>query len=277
MHEKTNKMIAKSYNIKQGDKFGRLTVIKRVSDRLNFTGGSISYFLCRCDCGKILEVTGSNLSRGTSKSCGCLQKDIISKNSFRHGISKTHIYRTYTSMIRRCYDKKDDQYALYGGRGITVCKEWYNPNYNNGYDPECVLNFYNWSINCKTYNDLYTLDRIDPNSNYCPENCRWEDSNIQANNKRNTMYITYNGETQTAGNWEKIKGLTHGNIRNRLKRGWDLEMAINKRGSDRPVPAIYFVDNNGNYITEKYAKTLFPEKFKDEEYNYMPKFNSLID
>ena len=197
-----NEKISKT-KIQIGEKYGRLLIISRLNDIKDNSGHRHAYFKCKCDCGNEKNLIGDYIGKSVF-SCGCLQSEKASEIKRKHNIHNTFIYNSYKSMISRCYSPNFKGYSDYGGRGITVCREWYNPLYTDGYDPICVLNFYNWAINNPTYKDGYTLDRIDPNGNYCPENCRWADSNIQANNKRTSKYIIYNGEKQTVTNLDNL-------------------------------------------------------------------------
>lgn len=159
-----------------GQKFGRLTVIKRVE---NNKYGAL-YWLCQCDCGKFVKVRGSRLKDGSSKSCGCYQKDLIREicksRTIYKGIYK-QLIRVYWAMHARCYNKNTNRYKNYGGRGIKICDEWLNSH----------LSFCEWAVN-NGYQKGLTIDRIDVNKNYSPSNCRWVDYKTQANNKTNTTY-----------------------------------------------------------------------------------------
>lgn len=195
-----------------GQKFGRLTVIKRAESRISKTGQHKTMFLCKCDCGNEICVSSSNLKSGYVKSCGCYQQECRIKNNTSHGMSKTRLYKIWKGIKRRCINKNYAQFQYYGGRGITICDEWEN-NY---------LNFYNWAIN-NGYDDYLSIDRIDLNRNYEPNNCRWVDKFKQANNKRNNHYITYNGETHTIAEWGNLSFLTPKQIQKRLRLGWDVQ------------------------------------------------------
>lgn len=129
-------------------------------------------------------------------------------NHFKHGLSHTRIDNIYKNMISRCYYSKNNRYERYGGRGITVCKEWLDDK----------KKFFEWAF-ANNYSDELTLDRIDLNGNYSPENCRWVSQKIQQNNRSNTILITHNGEQHTISEWSEITGIRHKTILGRYSKG----------------------------------------------------------
>lgn len=155
-----------------GKKYGRLTAIECVGT--NYRHSRI--WLCSCDCGNTTIVDGSLLRKGNTKSCGCLNREnhITHPNRTTHGMCGTRIYRIWKAMKNRCYNENTRDYKKwYGVNGIKVCDEWKND----------FSSFYSWAIN-NGYNDNLTIDRIDPNGNYEPNNCRWADLKTQAQNKK---------------------------------------------------------------------------------------------
>lgn len=169
-----------------GNRYGRLVVISRAEDHICPSGYRTSMWNCLCDCGKTKAIRGKSLVYGVTKSCGCLAKEKVSDRASKHHGFGTRLYAVWNSMRQRCNNEKHRSYGNYGGRGIRICKEW---------DDFSVLR--DWAIRAGydplDDRDIYTLDRIDVDGDYTPENCRWVDMRGQANNKRNTIYLIHNG------------------------------------------------------------------------------------
>ena len=193
-----------------GKKFSRLYV----TGNFVLTKQGRRKWECRCDCGKTTWVVASNLISGKTKSCGCLNEEVKSRTHTKHGMSNSRLYNIWSNMKSRCECKTNDAYGLYGARGIFVCEEWHD-----------FEKFKNWA-NQNGYSDNLTIDRIDSNGNYCPENCRWATAKEQGNNTRSCRKITYNGKTKTMRGWEEEMGLSKGIIYWRLKHGWSEQKAI---------------------------------------------------
>lgn len=200
-----------------GRKFGRLTVLEQAEDYVSPKGTHCTRWLCECSCknhNKII-VNGYALRRGETKSCGCLKnnkyEDIRLYNQEYHkDVDFTRLLKIWNDMYRRCNKPTHKRYDDYGGRGITVCEEW-----NNSFEE-----FYYWAIS-NGYNNSLTIDRIDNDKGYSPNNCKWSTYEEQANNKRSCHYITYNGETHTIKEWGKINNINPTTIRTRIHAGWN--------------------------------------------------------
>lgn len=191
-----------------GQRFGRLTVVKKAPKK---SYSKQSFWECKCDCGNIIVSSSQGLRNGHIKSCGCYSHELRVKESTKHGDSRTRLYIIWSNMKDRTIRKTCTPYKYYGERGIKVCNEWLN------YEV-----FKEWALS-HGYSDELTIDRIDVNGNYCPENCRWATLETQANNTRRNHFITYKGETHTIAEWSKITGLAEGTIRGRIIRGWETE------------------------------------------------------
>ena len=193
-----------------GKRFGRLTVISRAENK-----GKHLMWNCICDCGNTKTARGETLKSGETKSCGCLLSESTRNRMKTHGFGfENRLYRIWSNMKGRCYSKTSSVYNIYGARGITVCDEWKND----------FLAFRKWALangydeNAKRMD--CTLDRINVDGNYCPENCRWVDIKTQANNRRTNVFITYNEETHTISEWAEITGIKPFTLASRKRKGW---------------------------------------------------------
>lgn len=191
-----------------GIRYGRLVPLYRVE---NDKYGR-SAWMCQCDCGNRKVISANDMRSGKIRSCGCLERQnrsIFGTRSKRtHKMKGTRIYRIWQGAKNRVFNKNDEHWPDYGGRGITMCEEWANSF-------EC---FRDWAFSHGYAEDL-TIDRIDVNKGYYLENCRWVTKADQQRNKRNNKYYTYNGKTQLIPAWAKEFGVTDSTIRSRIRRG----------------------------------------------------------
>ena len=191
-----------------GEKYNHLLVIERVEN----TKSGRTQWKCLCDCGNETIVRGSNLKSGAVKSCGCL---LHVANNITHGDSHTKLYNHWISMIYRCSHPNNNAYKWYGARGIKVCDEWLD-----------YQKFKQWVMDTRP-DESYTVDRIDVNGDYCPENCRWIPMGEQANNRTTNLLYEYNGKTQNLSQWCKELNLDYKLVHNRLKKSkWSFEKSI---------------------------------------------------
>ena len=195
-----------------GQRVGRLTVIKRVEN-----DGKKVMWLCRCDCGNETTVFFFFFRNGDTKSCGCLSKDKLRERRFKHGEArKTRLYNIWIHIKHRTSGKANEKRTKkwYTDKNIKMCEEWSD-----------FRNFRDWA-NENGYDDSLTIDRIDGNKGYSPENCRWVDWKTQTRNKSNNINITRNGETKCLKDWCTELGLKNRSIFQRIARGWDKEKAL---------------------------------------------------
>lgn len=199
-----------------GKTFGQLTVLERGPSTGKKTN---AWWTCQCSCGSVVTVDGNKLRNGRAKSCGCKRGEHISAAKLAHGDSKrkkvASLYKKWASMKKRCFNPHEQNYERYGGRGITVCKEW----------AESYEAFKTWALSAG-YREGMSIDRIDPNGPYCPENCRWVPIAEQASNTRKNIYATMNGETKTVKEWSRHFGVKYETLRYRLRKGMSLEEAV---------------------------------------------------
>lgn len=194
-----------------GQRFGRWLVVSQAERDKK---GQVQYN-CRCDCGTERIIRRTSLTSGNSRSCGCLSRDVAAKNETTHGDTGCRLYRIWAGIIQRCCNNRERyEWEKYGGRGITVCDEW------RKYEP-----FKEWAMD-NGYRDDLSIDRIDPNGNYCPENCRWATTYEQSNNKRTSKIIEFNGETGTVREFADKYGLAYSCLYTRLRNGWSVEKAL---------------------------------------------------
>lgn len=210
--------ISKRIKCESGDTFGNLIVEEQVDDIVGSNGTKYTAYLCRCTCGNRIIAKATLLKSGRTQSCGCLTSEKIRASKTKHGCSKkkNRLYEIWRGMKARCTNPNHVSYKSYGGREIQVCEEW-------SID---FRSFQQWALK-HGYNDSKSIDRIDVNQGYCPENCRWSDDIEQANNKRNSRIIACHGKSQTLNQWAVEMGVRRELIRDRIDRlGWDAEQAI---------------------------------------------------
>lgn len=201
-----------------GKRYGRLTVMHQNGFKYNPSGQRTVLWHCKCDCGKEKDIPASTLKNGRSKSCGCLNRELSSERATKHGGCKQYmlerLYKIWRDMKNRCYQESSINFKNYGGRGIKICERWMD-----------YKNFRDWAVS-HGYKDGLSIDRIDVNGNYCPENCRWATAVEQANNRRTNISITAFGMTKTAAEWEKYAGIKQHTILARINSGWSAEKAV---------------------------------------------------
>ena len=194
-----------------GKRFGRLTAIKYIGK----SKGKQTLWECKCDCGNIAIVHQQNLKSEHTSSCGCYNSEVASEREKEHGQSGTRLYNIWHDMIYRCYNSNHRSYKDYGGKGIIVCNEWKD-------DFEV---FRNWAIE-NGYKENLSIDRIDSDKNYCPENCRWATDIQQANNTSRNLIFTVDGCTDTLANLCRKYNIPYTLAHSRIYRNWDIKKAL---------------------------------------------------
>jgi len=221
--------------ISEGDRFGRLTVIRELPIRIKPNGQHYRVLLLKCDCGNEKIVPLGHLKSGHTKSCGCLNKEFLSNLSYSHGKTGTRLYRTWAYIKSRCYNPNVAAYPDYGGRGIIMYKEWLN-------NPLMFIEY------CKTLenwdDESLSIDRIDNNGNYEPNNIRFTTQEIQCRNKR----VNIQNKTGFAG--VTIEVMPSGNIRYRASIGLNHKKV--QLGSFKSAELAY--QARCNYIQENNIK-----------------------
>lgn len=189
-----------------GQKFGRLIVIEFSHIHITKSGQHVTYWKCECECGNMKELSKSNLISGNSKSCGCLYEE----TKDRHGYANHDLYRVWISMIDRCFNPKCHSWDNYGGRGISVCERW--------------KNIENFIIDMGVRPEGYSIDRINNDGNYSPDNCKWSSASEQANNRRVNV-IEHNGKSQTMRQWASELKINYTTLLYRL-HNWTIDKAL---------------------------------------------------
>lgn len=198
---------------KSGQRFGRLTVLREWERRP--TGKSTAIFWnCRCDCGREVFINSGHLSSGNSTTCGCWRKGRPS-NQRTHGMTGSPEYRSWQAMKRRCYYPKDILFHRWGGRGIRVCDHW-------------IHSFENFLEDMGMRPSLqHSLDRLDNDSDYGPQNCRWATRSQQCRNTPRNRLLTLDGATFCLAEWAERTGIASNTIRRRIDHArWSVEKAL---------------------------------------------------
>ena len=191
-----------------GNRYGSLLVVNRAENH-----GTRAAWVCKCDCGKTTIVAGKTLRSGLTKSCGHTQYE---GKTITHGMTNTELYRRWHDMKDRCLNRKRAEWNKYGGRGITFCDDW------RKFEP-----FMEWALS-NGYEQGLSLDRVDVNGNYCPDNCRWIPINRQARNTSKTVYVEFDGENVPLRDVCERTGADFGRTYWRIRKGWSLKDALEK-------------------------------------------------
>lgn len=194
-----------------GKTFGRLYVMGVDDD-----GGRKTKYICACDCGNFKSIRSDALLSGATKSCGCIKREqdkINLKRTQSHKQNGTRLYEIWQGMKKRCYNKNCPDYPNYGGRGIKVCDSWKND----------FSTFYKWATE-NGYNINLSIDRINNNGGYEPNNCRWTDSKTQANNRRSNIIIRIGNRKKTLKEWCEIFNVPYKTVNARYHSNSDISI-----------------------------------------------------
>ena len=214
--------MARKKDVFPGARFGLLTVLN-ISGSKIASGKKRNFCNCRCKCGKVVEVRIENLGRSKYESCGCYKKSCVGLWGEKAlGLSDTRLYVIWTGMKQRCYNQKSKAYKDYGGRGIKICDEW----------KDSFLPFYHWAL-ISGYSENLTIDRININGNYSPDNCQWitiQEQQAVGKKRINPLYrhIEYDGLNLTMKEWSLRLGGNSSLVALRIRKGWDQIQAITK-------------------------------------------------
>jgi len=196
--------------IQEMQKIGELTAVRMVGKQ-----GHNLLWECICACGTTFNATASNIISGNTKSCGCRKRRVSSDALRTHGLYGTRAHCIWQNMMRRCYDTKNLAFPNYGGRGITVCDRWHD-----------LRNFY---LDMGERPKGRSLDRVNNDLGYSPDNCRWATLTQQARNKRSNTLVERDGIKKTIAEWAEITGIPSSRISARRKLGWsDDELFLGK-------------------------------------------------
>jgi hypothetical protein len=203
-------------------RYGRIVVISYYGYKNGRTAWN-----CECDCGNKFVTMGHSLRTGKTTSCGCYRHEREIEANIKHGLKDHPLYKIHSRMKGRCYNKNNQRYKTYGARGIKVCDEWLGEN--------GVVNFYNWAIQ-NGYKEeklpsginKYSIDRINNDGNYEPNNCRFTTNIIQARNRTNNRKIKLNNKIQTLIEWCEEFDLDYSLVNKRINNGWEIEKALFK-------------------------------------------------
>jgi len=183
-----------------GQRFGRLTVLEQL-------GGKPSFCRCLCDCGNETTVQTGNIKSGGSSSCGCLRREVTGSLRRTHAASGSRTYRIWSAMKTRATNPNIKHARFYSERGIKCCQRWLDSY-------EAFL------ADMGEASKGMSIERIDTNGDYCPENCKWATVDEQMRNRRDNVWVTYKGERMVLADAERVAGLPPNCVRSRIRNGW---------------------------------------------------------
>ncbi len=217
-----------------GMKFGKLAVMERTENYISRSGRKYTQYLCKCDCGRTFVAYSQMLLDGRTWQCGCETGHYMPRGEDRHGDASPtapghRLYALWCGIKRRCYYPKIPGYSDYGGRGIRMCDEWLNDY--KAFRTWAIENGYDINVprgEC-------TIDRIDIDGDYSPENCRFVDIATQNDNKSNVIHVEYHGETHNLKQWAEIFGINYTTLQNRYHCGYTGDKLFSKEKLPKPT------------------------------------------
>lgn len=258
-HKNSSHEVEEKVGSMVGTRYGMLEIISVAKHK----GSNVTYARCKCDCGNIVDVLPFLLFRNERKSCGCAKTNnpmlknskSTSSGNFKDGRTKHPLYGIWKQMIDRCENPKTKHYDKYGGRGISVCKEWHE-----------FWKFVEWSDSVGGRPEKYSIDRINNDGDYEPSNCRWADQATQTRNTSRNIILTYNGVSKTLIDWSIETGINQSTLANRIKRGWNTERALTEKTNHNSHKSsrgkILCCYDTNNKLISKYNKlSELPEEF----------------
>jgi hypothetical protein len=209
-----------------GQSYNRLTVVKNLGFIYSTRGCKIYLVETVCTCGNHVVLPIGRIRNGNTKSCGCLAREVTSnrstthghKNRSKYGENGSNLYFVWIGVKQRCLNKNHKAYHRYGGRGIRICDRWRH-------------SFQNFLADMgATYKPTLTLDRIDNNKDYCPDNCRWATSKEQSNNMSSNHIVEFRGKKMTLTQAAEMCNMRPDLVNSRINtHGWDVERALTQR------------------------------------------------
>lgn len=206
----------------RGQRFNRLTVI--AFERVRPRGGAV--WRCRCDCGNETTTTAHDMRVGHTQSCGCQGRERSAAARRTHGMTGTPVYKIWKGIRVRCYNPNSAIYPHYGGRGIVMCDRWRE-------------SFEAFFADMGERPPGHSVERIDNDGPYSPENCEWAAKVTQMNNMRSNHCITYQGKTQSLADWARELGIDYHRLRARIERGVPVERAFSAERLQRKASGFY--------------------------------------
>lgn len=198
-------------------RYGRLRPSAFAFMRETEGGQRKNYWLCKCDCGEEIIVSVASLQSGDTRSCGCLRREAVAAKNTKHGQSRSAEHRAWCEMKRRCLNPRSKSFHNYGGRGISICPRW-------------IESFENFLADLGPRpTSQHSIDRINVNGNYEPDNCRWATSAEQYSDLRKSVHVEVNGIRKTVAEWARLTGINPYTIYDRIDAGWDPVRAVSEK------------------------------------------------